>query len=380
MMKMRAVGSSRRRTTGGTGSEGPAPAGRARSLGLAAVVGLAAVAAACGGATENPPKPAPAVTTVAAAERRVEVALPFTGRVEPAQAVRLVALIAGRVTRVKVADGARVAAGQVLLELGGPQAEAQRRDLAAAADGARQEVAAATARLAQAQRRARSHLAGPGEVTRAEQDAATSRAALAAATAALDRFDAARSVIAPVSGRFTSRRVSPGQDVSSGDSLAEILEPGSLRVNASVMPRAGFEPGTGQQAEIDRDPGSPPLRAVVTAIQPMGRPAGTVQVWLTGKALGSLVPGTAVRGRIVVAVHDHAVTVPTAAIVRDEHDRPLVFVGRTAPYRRRLVATGETGPGWIEITSGLEAGDEVVTAGAYELYWSSFAKTYKAAD
>lgn len=346
---------------------------------LAALIGLAALAVGCGGASENQPRPVPAVTTAPAAERRVEVGLPFTGKVEPAHTVRLVALVAGRVTRVAVADGAPVAAGRLLLELGGPRAEARRRDLATAADSARQEMAAASERLAQAKRRALSHLAGPGEVTQAERDASISRASLAEATAALDRFDAALSITAPVPGRFTARAVSPGQNVARGDPLAEILEPDTLRVAADVMPRAGLEPETGQEAEIDQVSGAP-LRVAVATVQPTAGPAGTVRVWLTGKALASLAPGTAVRGHVVAAVHEHAVTVPAAAIVRNGDGRPLVFVGHTAPFQRRAVVTGETGPGWVEITSGLETGDEVVVAGAYELYWASFSKTYKAAD
>ncbi len=357
----------------------PVRARPARVAGLASTLGIVVLAVGCGSGPGTPRQPAPAVTTVRAAARRVEVGLPFTGLVQPAHAVRLVALVEGRVTRVAVADGGEVAAGRLLLTLGGPQVEARRQALAAAADSARQQVAATATRLAQAQRRAQSHLAGPGELTRAERDAAASRASLADAHGALAQLDSALQVTAPVSGRFTNRQVSPGQDVAPGDPLAEILEPGSLRVTAEVMPRSSLELGKGQAAEIDRASAGP-LLATVAAVQPTVGPGGTVRVWLTGKALDSLAPGTAVRGRIVAAVHEHAVTVPASAVVRDKDDRPLVFVGHATPFEERAVTTGETGPGWIEITSGLAAGDEVVTAGAYELYWAGFAQTYKVED
>ena len=75
-----------------------------------------------------------------------------------------------------------------------------------------------------------------------------------------------------------------------------------------------------------------------------------------------------------------AVPVPTSAVVRDNEDRPLVFVAAGGTFTRRSVTTGEEGDGWVEITSGLEAGEAVVSRGAYELYWSSFGKEYKVAD
>ncbi|NOZ77650.1 MAG: hypothetical protein GXP48_00445, partial [Acidobacteria bacterium] len=116
------------------------------------------------------------------------------------------------------------------------------------------------------------------------------------------------------------------------------------------------------------------------AVQPVAGEAGTIRVWLVGPALRGIEPGTAVRGLIIVAVHEHAVTVPASAVVRDRHDRPLVYTGAKAPFERTAVTTGETGPGWIEITSGITAGEPVVTQGAYELYWAAFAKEFKAED
>ena len=44
------------------------------------------------------------------------------------------------------------------------------------------------------------------------------------------------------------------------------------------------------------------------------------------------------------------------------------------------MTTGQAGPGWIEVVSGLAAGEPVVTQGAYELYWADFAKEFKVAD
>lgn len=337
------------------------------------------LAAACGGHPAPPEAPPPKVATVTAQTRRVEVSLPFVGYVESARSVQLVALVEGRVTRIGVADGARVRNQQTVFTLGGPRVQSRRKALEAAADAARQEQEAGRARLAQANRRAAAHLAAPGEVAAAKRAAAAAAAQHAAAESALERFAAAVDVQAPSAGSFIARTVSPGQDVTAGEVLGQVLAPGSQRVAAQVLPRAGLRPQTGQRAEVASSHGGP-LATVVSAVQPVAGGAGTVQVWLTGRALAAVAPGTAVSGRIVVATRDSAVTVPTAAVVRDRDDRPLVFVASGERYDKRSITTGEEGPGWVEVTSGLEAGEAVVAQGAYELYWSSFGKEFKVAD
>ena len=85
-------------------------------------------------------------------------------------------------------------------------------------------------------------------------------------------------------------------------------------------------------------------------------------------------------GTIILAAHENALAVPQAAVVRDEEERAYVFLQNRSGYRRQPVKTGIVASGWIEITSGLKAGDEVVVQGAYELLYQDFNKIYKVAD
>lgn len=342
-------------------------------------VAVALCLTSCGGGPPQETASAPAVHVEEASSRRVEVQLPFVGRVEAAHSVRLVALADGRITTVAVADGARVARGAVVFEIGGPRVEARRTVLEAAVSAARLSSDAARSRLEQAQRRAASHLAGPGEVAAAEDAEAAAEESLARATADLELFERALQVAAPEAGVFVDRRFSPGQYVSAGSELGEILDPGSLRVSADVLPMAGREPAPGQKATIQGANGETG-EVLVTALRPLAGAAGTVRLWLEGPALESFAPGSSVRGHVVVAVHDDAVTVPAPAVVRDADDHPSVYVGRSAPYVRRPVTAGVEGDGWIEITSGLESGEPVVTEGAYELHWAEFAEKFKMED
>ena len=58
--------------------------------------------------------------------------------------------------------------------------------------------------------------------------------------------------------------------------------------------------------------------------------------------------------------------VPREAVLDDGDDR-IVFVRRGDAYVRRVVTTGARTDGLLEILSGLEEGEEVVTSGAYQL-------------
>jgi len=334
----------------------------------------------CGDPHDDPVGPStPAVSTAEVQIRRVELTVPLIGKAESAQTVALRALVEGRVLTIGAADGDHVEAGTVVFELGGPRAAARRTVLEADVRTAEQNIEAATNRREQAQRRKKDHLAAPGEVSRAEVDLSAAQSRLATAGAELERFLVSVAVAAPVSGRLSGRRVSRGQEVRPGDVLGELLEPGAIRISAQILPRPGLDPKPGQPAVIDGADGSD-IMSTVTAIQPMVAGAGTTQVWLGGDGLRVLAPGTAVHGHIVVAVHEEAVTVPPAAVVRDSEDRPLVFVTLGQDHEKRSVTAGQEGPDWIEITSGLKPGERVVTEGAYEIYWAQFGQEFKVED
>ncbi len=339
---------------------------------------LVALALGCGKAPAPPAAAAPEVETAPAATRAVETTLPFVGTVAAARRVELRALAAGTVTAVAAADGARVRRGAVLFRLGGARLEARRTEAAAVVEAAAQRTAAARDALARAERRAAAHLAAPDEVSGAREAVAAAVESEARARRAADDLDHAAVVAAPFDGLFAARRVSAGQPVADGDVLGSVLDPDRLRVEAVVVPDGGLRPEAGQRGRVSLPDGT-----VVTVRVAGFRPAagaGGAAVWLEGDGLAGLLPGTAVRGEVVAAVRPDAVVVPAAAVVRGEDGHAYVFVGQAPPFSRRRVTTGVERDGAVELRSGVAAGESVVTRGAYELYWASFATTYTVED
>jgi RND family efflux transporter MFP subunit len=82
---------------------------------------------------------------------------------------------------------------------------------------------------------------------------------------------------------------------------------------------------------------------------------------------GALKGGLFVTGRIVVATKPGVVQVPVEALQNwDVTGRKAdVFVVRHARAERRAVETGAANGGSVEIASGVAAGEQVVTRGAF---------------
>jgi multidrug efflux pump subunit AcrA (membrane-fusion protein) len=74
----------------------------------------------------------------------------------------------------------------------------------------------------------------------------------------------------------------------------------------------------------------------------------------------------AVEVRLVTGGKKGALMVPATALVDDEGVK-VVYVKEGNRYERRAVGVGSITYQWAEILSGIEEGEQVVTAGAYQL-------------
>ncbi len=365
-------------------------------------------------------RPAP-LPTVRAERRDFAETLPWFGTAVSRQAVTVVALQAGRIVAVEADDGAAVHRGDLLFRLGGPAA-ARRRAALQEKVAALEKRARAAGKTVELRRQALAEqLVRRDELLAAEGDLAGVRQDLAAARQELAAEGSALALRAPAGGTFTGRRVSVGQDVAAGEDLARIVDATSLRVVASLHLPPGISSCAGPPGGASRQgsclegapvvfddpdgggsdgeasggpdgsggPGGPDrVGGRIVRVLPDRSPTGAVTVWIDGgSAVSGLGPGESVSGTVRLAVQAGAVAVPEGAVARDEQDRPFVFVpgpagsgGEETRYERRGVTTGLAADGWVEVTSGLDAGTEVVSEGAYELLFRDFGATYRVPD
>lgn len=321
---------------------------------------------------------APVVETTHPIRRSLYLRLKWFGRVESKRTVRIISLAAGKITAVKVADGALVRRGDVLFTLGGPQVERRLYIL-------EQRIKALERRkslmkgLVQMRREAvAKRLAKKEELFSAKEHLAQIEGNLGAARKELAAFRAALLIHAPMDGIFVNRKVSPGQDVTEGAHLADVIST-DLRIIAYLFPPAGVEL-LGKTGVIQTAQGGE-ITGKLTKMLPQRTAEGATVVWLEGKEIeNALKPGEQVSGRLVLEIRKGVLAVPQDAVVRDEQEHAFVFVKKARGYQKKAVKIGLEDGGWCEIVSGISDSDEVVVRGAYELFYRDFKKAYKVAD
>jgi RND family efflux transporter MFP subunit len=304
--------------------------------------------------------------------------VPWSGTVQSTSTVQLTALEAGRVEAIPAADQAPVKAGTPVIVLGGLQLSAQRARLQANVESLQEQLSLATQTVQTLQENVAGQLVTKSELAAAQADQAKLLAQLRDAQLALESSRAQANITAPVAGVFTDRRVSVGQPVRADEVLGEIIDPNHLRIVASLFPPAAA-PLQGKEATV-RLPGGEPLTGTVGQVLPQASNTGATIVWIEGLQIDKrLRPGQTVTGEITVEVGTFP-AVPGSAVVYGPQEQPYVFVRQDGKYERRDVRVGQIQNGWIEILSGIEPGQMVVTQGAYELLNREFSSQYRVED
>ena len=336
---------------------------------------LSLIAAACG-RSESPPADAPEELVIPVAARPAEIGrvrgvLHAGGIVTPAAGAEFLAVAPepARIIEIAKAEGEAVAAGDLLVRLDIPSANtdvARQRS-----EAARARADLENARVTQARAR---DFAERGLIARREFEDA--ERALVDAQATLDRAEAglaaaetaaARAMIrAPFAGVVVSRFHDPGDVVSGAvtDPILRIVDPRRLEIVASVAASEVSRVLPGATARLAAAPDARAVRLVVAARSGGGAvtPSALLPVRLTPLEPIPLQVDAPVQVDIDLEEHLNAVLVAPEAVVRDG-DRALVFVASGDRAERREVTTGVIDDRQVEITSGVRAGELVITRG-----------------
>lgn len=282
---------------------------------------------------------------------------------------RIRAEISGAVLATSVEQGERVSAGTVLARLD----DANVRD---AAISARSTVAQATVAAEQSARELQRSktLAAAGAIAERDVEGAErahlgAQAQLADARARLSSAEKnVRSTIirAPFAGVISERAVSPGDVVAPGAALFTVIDPRSLRVEASVPTSALAEVRVGAPVLFTVNGSDRVLEGRVTRVNPMVDPQ-TKQVRLLASVpnqAGALVAGLFVEGR-VASEKRVGVMIPEAAIDQTGI-APSVMRLRGGKVEKVEIQLGvrDEAASMFEVSTGLASGDTVLLGAA----------------
>jgi cobalt-zinc-cadmium efflux system membrane fusion protein len=175
---------------------------------------------------------------------------------------------------------------------------------------------------------------------------------------------------APIAGKVVSNTVVLGQMVDESTEILTIMDPRMLWVDAEIYEKDIAKLRTGQDVAISV-PAYPnsTFNGNITYISDMlddNTRTITVRTEVPN-ADNRLKPGMFADVTIELDTNGGAIAVPVGAVLDDEGAR-LVFI-RTGPNRfePRHVTTGTKEDGFVEITSGIEVGEEIVTTGNFQL-------------
>jgi membrane fusion protein (multidrug efflux system) len=283
------------------------------------------------------------------------------GTLEPREQVNLTANASDRVTGVYFEDGQRVRKGAILMRLSTDEENAQ--------------LEASQATLAEAQRtlERNKRLSAEGatsesELQRSVRDADSASANVRAVEARLrDRV-----LVAPFSGVVGFRQVSSGAFVSPGQVVGRLIDDSSMRLEFAVPSvfltslRVGL-PIEGKTADLMGMTFNGSLTSIDNAIDPVTR---TVKVRATlPNEEGHLRTGMFMTVNLASQPRT-SLAVPEIATVAEGSQTFVFVVDQTkqpAVANKVEVELGERQRGVIEVVSGLQSGDLVITDGILKI-------------
>lgn len=302
-------------------------------------------------APTRPPMPVETAEVRVADSTRV---LSAVGSLAADESVLIVAELPGRIEKIGFREVGSSKQGKLLIKLESAvlQAELDR--------------ASAGRQLSHANYQRAESLLKDHAVSTKERDEAYAQWQLDEATVRLTEAQLAKtSIHAPFAGTLGLRQVSLGEYVLPGQPLVNLQAIEQLKVEFKLPQKSYAEVKVGQRLTVTTD--TYPEREFVGQVYAID-PQVEVQsrsLVVRGRLDNSdraLLPGQFVEVKLQVATKHAALFIPEQALIPQPKTQ-LVYKVVDGKAQMVAVTTGSRSKGWVEITSGLVAGDLVVTGG-----------------
>lgn len=310
-----------------------------------------------GGAGGDGPPPMP-VEVVAAYQDTVVDAIGATGQIEALQSIELRPDVDGRIVQILVREGQEVRRGTPLFRVDDAELKAQVARAEADRDLARQALERTKQLVAE-------NASSTADLEQAEATARSTQAQLDLLQIRLDRT----TIRAPFAGVVGQRLVSLGDYVTSSTRLVTLQTVNPQRVAFSVPERNASVLRVGQEVtfRVAALPGRS-FTGRVDFVDPVVQlPARTILIKaVVPNPRRQLQPGMFVDAELATEIRPNAVLVPEDGVTLLS-GATLAWVVVDGKADRRQVVLGVRRPGWVEVRSGIAAGELVVVGGQERL-------------
>ena len=290
------------------------------------------------------------VSVVIAGEGEIPVLAEIVGTVQSAERAAIAAKVTGVISRMPVALGSTVQTGDLLIAISA-------EEISARLNQAEAELARARRNLEREQNLLLKN-AATAETVKSMQDLhAIAQAGYREAKTMLGYT----TITAPFAGVVTRKNVNTGDLATPGTVLLQIENNQRLQVTTAVPESLVLRIRSGDTLTVKVPAASAVVKGIVTEIGSAADPSSrTAPVTLDLPANPNLRSGQFARV-LVPGKEGKTLLIPATALVPSgQMDR--VFVVSEERARLRLVRTGRSHDGLIEILSGLEAGETVVVS------------------
>ncbi len=175
----------------------------------------------------------------------------------------------------------------------------------------------------------------------------------------------------PIDGVVTDRPLYPGEMAAAGTPIVTVMDVSSVIAKAHIPQADAALLKIGDKGTITVPGLDEPVEGMVTVVSPALDPnSTTVEVWLEGKnPKQQLKPGTSVQLSLTAKTVKDALVVPAVAVITaPDGGSSVMLVGNDGRAHQKIVKLGiRQDDDDAQILEGVNAGDKVVTTGAYGL-------------
>ena len=194
--------------------------------------------------------------------------------------------------------------------------------------------------------------------------------------AARGRYDATQAQVSysqirsPFAGVVTDRPLYPGEMATTGTPLMTVMDVSKIVARINMAGDQAKDVKVGNEATMTPSDGDMPVTGKVIVVSPASDPnSTTVQVWVQADNPGErLRAGQSVHVSIVAATIESATLIPTTAILPNAEGETIVLVVDDKNIaHEKVVEIGAREPAMVQVTSGVEPGERVITVGGVGL-------------
>jgi len=297
------------------------------------------------------------VSGLVLAPRLMENMIPVTGTVLANEEVDIRSEISGRVTSISFTEDSYVGKGDLLVRINDSELQAQLKKLELEKKLADDDVYRKTKLLEM------------NAVSKEEYDGAVNQVGILEAEIDLVRAQIAKSeIIAPFGGKVGLRMISPGAYVSPSTLITHLQDIDPVRIEFAVQEKYLGMVSKSTMIRFSVEGSDSLFTGKVYAVDPRVDQATRTFTVRAGcpNPRSLLVPGAFARVQVYLEDIPDALMVPSEAIIPDIRGEKL-FKQEKGRARAVYVKTGLRTEREVQIVSGVQAGDTVITTGLLQV-------------